>query len=303
MYDVVIALIPAVLFSIFLFGIHALNILLTAIISALVFEGSWIWLAGKNNVKKTIFDGSGIITAILLTLNLPPESPLWMVVLGSFIAIVVAKQTFGGLGFNIFNPALVARVFLLISFPVQMTEWALPSYFKTDAVTAATPLGILKTEGLQAVREVYSRSDFFYGTIPGSMGEVSAVSLLIGAAYLLYRKVITWEIPVCLLLMLSIMTGIFWVINPAKNADPFFHIFTGGVILGAFFMATDMVTSPLTRKGRMIFGSGIGLLTGIIRLFGAYPEGISFAILIMNATVPLIDRYTATVKFGVGGNV
>ncbi len=301
MYDVVIAMVPAALISIYFFGLSSLAVMVTAIVSALACEWFFLKVAGKQKIRKTLFDGSAIVTAILLAFNLPPESPLWMVALGSFVAIVVAKQTFGGIGYNIFNPALVARVFLLISFPVQMTRWTAPTYFTGDAVTAATPLGLLKTEGLAAMKKVFMDTDCLYGTIPGSLGEVSAVALILGGLYLLIRKVITWEIPVSMMGSLVIFTGIFWLVNPTDYANPLFHLISGGVILGALFMATDMVTSPISRKGMLIFGAGIGLLTGVIRLFGGYPEGVSFAILIMNAVVPLIDKYTEVKKFGSQG--
>ncbi len=298
MYDVVIALIPAILLSLYLFGIYSFIVVVAAVVTSVLFEGLLLRLLGKPNIKKTMYDGSAIITGILLAMNLPPTSPLWMVFIGSFVAIVIAKQTFGGLGYNLFNPALVSRVFLLISFPVQMTQWTTPTYFVTDAVSTATPLGLLKTEGIEAVRSHFSLSSYFYGTIPGSLGEISAAALIIGAVYLLIRRVITWEIPISMLGSMFIFTGIFYLVDSGKYADPLFHILTGGAVLGAFFMATDMVTSPLTRKGMIIFGAGIGLLTSIIRLFGGYPEGVSFAILIMNSLVPLIDKYTEVRKFG-----
>jgi len=219
-----------------------------------------------------------------------------MTVVGSFVAIVIAKHLFGGLGYNLFNPALVARVFLLISYPVHMTAWVAPRV--ADTVTAATPLGMLKTDGLASVQKTWGMVDYFLGTTGGSLGEMSALALLLGGLWLLYRKVITWEIPVTMLGALALFTGIFWVANPERYASPLFHVLTGGAILGAFFMATDMVTSPVTRKGMWIFGVGIGLLTGLIRLFGGFPEGVSFAILIMNACVPFIDQATRSRKFG-----
>ncbi len=298
MYDVVIAMIPAVLVSIYFFGLHSLLITVTAVVGCVAFEALFLKIAGKTNIRATVLDGSAIVTGILIALNLPPTSPIWMTLIGSLIAIIVAKQVFGGLGYNIFNPALVARVFLLISFPVQMTRWVNPSFFKGDAITAATPLGMLKTDGLATVSKTFSHLDFFLGTIGGSLGEVSAVALLIGGLYLLMRRVISWEIPVSMLGSLFIFTGIFWMLDKAKYADPIFHTLTGGALLGAFFMATDMVTSPITRRGMLIFGAGIGVLTGLIRLFGGYPEGVSFAILIMNSLVPLIDKYTEVKKFG-----
>ena len=301
MYDVVIALLPACGVSVWFFGWQSLIVLVLASVSALVFEAACLKLAGKENIRATVFDGSALITGILVAMNIPVNSPWWMVVTGSFVAVVIAKQVFGGLGYNIFNPALVARVFLLISFPVQMTHWIQPSYFTGEAITAATPLGMLKTEGLAVMQQTYGHMDLLVGRVGGSMGEMSALALLLGALFLLARRVISWEIPVSVLGTLAAFTGIFWMINPERYADPVFHLLSGGAILGACFMATDMVTSPLTRKGMLIFGFGIGLLTAIIRLFGGYPEGISFAILIMNAVVPLIDRVTAPKKFGTGG--
>lgn len=299
MYDVVLALLPACAVSIYLFGFRSLAVLITAIVSALIFEAGVLYARGKSDLRETVLDGSAIITGILLALNLPPTFPLWMTAVGSFVAIVIAKHLFGGLGYNLFNPALIARVFLLISYPVHMTAWLSPR--TADTVTAATPLGLLKTEGLMKVQTTWTNMDFFLGNTGGSLGEMSALALLLGGAYLLYRKVISWEIPVSMLVSLAVFTGIFWLVNPSKYADPMFHVLTGGAILGALFMATDMVTSPVTPKGMLIFGAGIGLLTGLIRLFGGFPEGVSFAILIMNAFVPTIDKYTKTRKFGMQG--
>lgn len=298
MFDVVIALLPAVVISTVFFGPRVLAVMVTAVISAVLFEAGFLKLSGKPGHWKTAMDGSAILAGLLLAFNVPPTVPFWMVAMGSFIAIVVAKQTFGGLGYNLFNPALVARIFLLISFPVHMTAWTNPTFWKADAVSGATPLGLLKTEGLAKVQELFSLQGNLIGTIPGCVGEVSAAALLLGAAYLLIRKVITWEIPVSFLGTLVLFTGIFWMVDSAVYANPLFHLVSGGAILGAFFMATDMVTSPMTRKGQMIFGFGCGLITGIIRLFGGYPEGVAFAILLMNSMVPLIDRYTEVKKFG-----
>jgi len=301
MYDVVIALLPACAVSMYLFGLRSFAVILTATVAAMLFEAGVLYMRGKTDIKATVFDGSAMITGILLALNVPPTLPLWMTAVGSFIAIVVAKHLFGGLGFNVFNPALIARVFLLISYPVHMTAWIAPRMAET--VTAATPLGVLKTEGLAKVHGAWTNMDFFLGNTGGSLGEMSALALLLGGAFLLYRKVISWEIPFAMLASLAVFTGIFWVVNPQKFADPLFPLLTGGAIIGAFFMATDMVTSPVTPKGMLIFGVGIGLLTGLIRLFGGFPEGVSFAILIMNALVPTIDKYTKTRKFGTQGVV
>ncbi len=305
MYDVVIALIPAFLVSLYVFGFRALIVTVVAVISCLLFE----YLIQKYLLKTevTIGDGSALITGILLAFNLPSGLPIWMIIVGSLVAIGVAKMSFGGLGFNIFNPALVGRVFLLVSFPVQMTMW--PTAIENnatiaDAVTGATPLGLIK-DGLlfgdtmtTIVAKIPSTIDLFLGITGGSLGEMSVVALLIGGIYLLVRKVITWHIPVTMLVTMGIMTGIFWLINPGSYASPLIHILSGGALLGAFFMATDLVTSPMTKKGMVIFAIGIAVITVVIRLFGAYPEGVSFAILIMNAFVPLINTYFKPKRFG-----
>ncbi len=305
MFDVVIALLPALAMSIYFFGMGAIIVTLVAVVSCLAFE----WLIQKYILKKepTISDGSAIVTGILLAFNVPSNLPIFIIILGSLFAIGVAKMSFGGLGNNPFNPALAGRVFLLISFPVQMTSWPVPSGFKTgyaDAVTGATPLGVVK-EGLSKgdnltdlMAQIPSHMEMFYGRMGGSMGEIAAVAILLGFAYLLIRKVITWHIPVSIFVTITIFTGILWLIDPSKNADPLFHLLTGGVMLGAVFMATDYVTSPMTTKGMWIFGIGIGVLTVLIRVFGAYPEGVSFAILIMNAFVPLINNYIKPKRFG-----
>jgi electron transport complex protein RnfD len=255
----------------------------------------------------TIKDGSAIVTGMLLAFNVPSNLPIPIIVIGSLVSIGIAKMTFGGLGNNPFNPALVGRVFLLISFPVQMTSWPVPSGFKTsyaDAVTGATPLGVIK-EGLKnnetmsnLMDQIPSHMQMFYGHMGGSMGEVAAVALLLGLIYMLVKKIITWHIPVSVIGSVAIFTAILWLINPEKNADPLFHILTGGVLLGAIFMATDYVTSPMVPKAMVIYGIGIGVITVIIRVWGAYPEGVSFAILIMNAFVPLMNSYIKPERFG-----
>ena len=305
MYDVVIALIPAFLVSLYVFGIGALIVTAVAVASCLLFE----YLIQKYLLKSeiTIGDGSALITGILLAFNLPSGLPIWMIIVGSLVAIGVAKMSFGGLGFNIFNPALVGRVFLLVSFPVQMTMWPTAVENNTvlaDAVTGATPLGMIK-EGLMfgdtmtnISANLPSNLEMFLGISGGSIGEMSALALLLGGIYLLVRKVITWHIPVTMLVTMSVMTGIFWVVNPESYASPLIHILSGGALLGAFFMATDLVTSPMTKKGMIIFAIGIAVITVVIRLFGAYPEGVSFAILIMNAFVPLINTYFKPRRFG-----
>lgn len=305
MSDVLIALVPALFFSLYLFGVRALIVNVVAIISCVAFE----YLIQKYWLKKpvSIGDLSAVVTGLLLAFNLPSNLPIWMIVVGSLVAIGVAKMSFGGLGFNIFNPALVGRVFLLISFPVQMTYWPLPSersWVLTDAVSGATPLGIVKEAGLMGEnmssisQNLPGNMDLFLGISGGSLGEVSFLALLIGGIYLIIRKVITWHIPVTMLLTIYITTAIFYYINPSQYMPALFHLLTGGAMLGAVFMATDMVTSPMTAKGMIVFAIGIGLITVFIRLFGAYPEGVSFAILIMNAFVPFINKFTKPKRFG-----
>jgi len=238
-----------------------------------------------------------VVTGILLALNLPPTSPWWLTLLGAVIAIAIGKQVYGGLGANPFNPALVARVALLISFPVQMTTWSAPAPLGSgqDLVTSATPLGEWKSAvmltGKLPVAPQGSTLDYLLGNMPGCLGEISALAILLGAAYLFWRKILTWHIPVGYLGSVVLLSGAFWLADPGRYPDPVFHLLTGGLMLGAFYMATDMVTSPVTPYGMVLFGIGCGVLTVLIRLFGGYPEGVSFAILLMNAATPLIDRY------------
>lgn len=300
MWNVVIALLPAFMVSIFYFGLPAIILTAISVGSCVLFE----YLIQKFvlKTKPTIADGSAVVTGILLAFNVPSNLSWWLVILGAFVAIGIAKMAFGGLGNNLFNPALVARVFLLISFPVQMTTWpaAKPiwNFGFADVVTGPTPLGILK-EGVKngdSVSQLMGSEampdylQMLVGQMGGSFGEVSAIAILIGAIFLLCRKVITWHIPVSFLLTAFIFAGIFWLVDPTQYATPWFHLLSGGMMLGACFMATDMVTSPMSAHGMLIFGFGCGVLTIIIRLFGAYPEGVSFSILIMNALVPLINK-------------
>lgn len=305
MYRVLIAMVPAFAVSLVFFGLGALVVTGIAVVSCMAFE----YLINRFMFKaeSTLWDGSAAVTGVLLAFNVPSNLPVWMIITGSLVAIGVAKMSFGGLGKNPFNPALVGRVFLLISFPVQMTSWpkAIESRFAyLDATTGATPLAILK-EGIkngqplsELMQEVPGYAQLFLGNMGGSLGEISALALIIGGLYLIYKKVITWHIPVSILATVVLFTGILWAIEPGKFADPLFHLLTGGIMLGAIFMATDMVTSPMTPIGQIIFGAGIGLITCLIRIFGAYPEGVSFAILIMNAFVPLIDKYVKPKRFG-----
>ena len=305
MYGVVLALLPALAVSFYYFGIGAIIVTSTAIISCLFFE----WIIQKYLLKEEvkIKDGSAIVTGLLLAFCLPANLPLWLVILGSLVAIGVGKMSFGGLGQNPFNPALVGRVFLFISYPVQMTSWPKPLVSRgayLDASTGATPLGMLK-EGLsngQTVQQIMhnepSKWDMLMGHIGGSMGEVAAFALLIGLGYMLIRRIISWHIPVSILASVAVFTGILHLADPQQFADPAFHLLSGGLMLGAIFMATDYVTSPMTHKGMLIYGIGIGIITVIIRVFGSYPEGVQFAILIMNAFVPLLNRIKPK-RFGI----
>lgn len=302
MYGVCIALIPALLASLAFFGLGALIVLLTSVIACVFFE----WAIAKYILKMqrtTVCDGSAVLTGLLLGFNLPSNLPLWIIVIGALVAIGIGKMTFGGLGCNPFNPALVGRVFLLVSFPVQMTTWPesgqLTAY--TDAATAATPLAVMK-EAIKAgdpavLDKLPDAISMLVGQTGGCLGEVSALALIIGLIYMLCRRIITWHIPVSILATVFVLSGVFHLSDPVY-ASPEAVLMSGGLMLGACFMATDYVTSPMTPKGQIIYGVSIGLITVIIRTFGAYPEGMSFAILIMNAFTPLINNYCKPKTFG-----
>lgn len=299
MWSVVAALAPAVIAAVVYFGMHAVNVLVITTISCMVFEALFQWMR-KSKIRVT--DGSAVITGVLLALNLPPSSPWWMCIVGAFIAIGIAKELYGGIGYNPFNPALVARVALLISFPTEMTSWT-PTLWVADATTTATPLGAIKehilldgTTGLQFTWDYFWQ--LMVGNVMGSLGETSVLALLLGGLFLLWRGYINWRVPVSFIGTVFLFTGVAFLFNPTGVASPVFHVVSGGLIIGAFFMATDMVTSPVTLKGMWIFGIGCGILTSVIRLWGGYPEGVSFAILIMNAAVPLLDRYFRPAVFG-----
>ena len=304
MRDVVIALLPAVIVSIVFYGWKELLVISVSVLSCVLLES----LITRYMLRKpdTICDWSAAVTGVLLALNLPPTTPWWVVLIGAAVAIGVAKMTFGGLGQNVFNPALVGRVFLLISFPTYMTHWEIPQgLFGLDAVTGATPLGVIK-EGLMQGGDVagimaengYSYSQMLLANIGGSAGEASAIALLVGFVYLLVRKVIKPWITLSVLGTVAVVSLIFSLIDPAQYSGPLFNLLSGGMILGACFMATDYVTSPMSTKGGIVFGVGIGFITLMIRYFGAYPEGMSFAILIMNSTVPLLNRWFHQKKYG-----
>ncbi len=305
MFRVILALMPAFLVAIYYFGLPAIVITLVAIGSCLGFE--YLIQRFMLKEKSYISDGSAILTGLLLAFNLPSNMPIIWVIVGSFVAIVIGKMAFGGLGKNPFNPALVGRAFLLIARPVEMATWPTPQpiWGFTDAITGPTPLGLLKEKAkagevdmLMNVDGMPDYLDLLMGQMGGSFGEVSAIALLIGGVYLLVRRVITWHIPVAYILSAFILAGILHLVDPTHYVTPLFHIVTGGLILGAFFMATDMVTSPTTAKGQLIFGCGCGVLTILIRVFGAYPEGASFAILLMNAVTPLINKISNPKAFG-----
>ena len=302
MYGVCIALVPALLASLWFFGLGAAIVLSVSVLSCVLFE----WAITKFLLKRhacTICDGSAVLTGLLLGFNLPSNLPIWIIVIGALVAIGIGKMTFGGLGQNPFNPALVGRVFLLISFPVQMTSWPVSGQLTayTDAETAATPLFIMQNAIANAdpseLDKLPDAAEMLIGQTGGSLGEVSALLLLLGCAFMLWRKIITWHIPVSILGTVAVFSGMMHIIDPVY-AIPHVVLMSGGLVLGACFMATDYVTSPMTAKGQLVYGVCIGLLTVIIRNWGAYPEGMSFAILIMNAFTPLINTYCKPKRFG-----
>lgn len=299
MYGVLIALVPAFLVSLYFFGLGALIVTFVSVFFCVLFE----YLIQKFLMKKepTIMDGSAILTGVLLAFNLPSNLPIWIIIIGALAAIGIGKMSFGGLGNNIFNPALTGRIFLLISFPAQMTTWplvdatsAFPMTY-TDATTGATVLSMMN-EG--ALDKLPTLTDMLIGSMGGSLGEVSALALILGLFYMLWKKIITWHIPVSILLTVFIFTGIMHLVDPVKYASPLVHLLSGGLMLGAIFMATDYVTSPMSKNGMLVYGIGIGILTTVIRLFGSYPEGMSFAIFIMNGVTPLINSYMKPKHFG-----
>lgn len=308
MGDVVIALMPAVLVSVAFYGWKELLVLAVSVLSCVGLE----YLITRYMMKKpsTVGDLSAVVTGILLALNLPASTPWWVVFIGAAFAICVAKMTFGGLGQNVFNPAIAGRVFLLVSFPTYMTHWEMPQgLFGMDAVTGATPLGVIK-EGLMNGGTVtslmadhgYSYGQMLFTCIGGSAGEISAIALLLGFVYLLVRKVIRPHVTLSIWGTVALVSLIFWLCNPERFTDPVFNLLTGGMMLGSCFMATDYVTSPMSVKGGIIYGIGIGFITLMIRYFGSYPEGMSFAILIMNSTVPLLNMKFHQKKYGMQNN-
>ena len=298
MRDVVIALMPALAVSAVVFGVDVLRVTALSVAACVLFE----YLIQKFLVRgaSTIGNWSAVVTGVLLAFNLPASIPWWIVLIGAFVAIAIAKMTFGGLGKNPFNPALVGRVFLLIAYPVQMTSFPVPVNGSFDALSGATPLAAVKHG---AAADVLGVQELLLGNMPGSLGEVAALALICGFVYLLWRRVITWQIPVTVLVTMALFAFVVALCSGESGAAlwqlPLFHVLAGGAILGAVFMATDYSTSPMTVRGGVIFAVGIGAITMCIRLWGAYPEGMSFAILIMNACVPLINKYVKPTRFGV----
>jgi len=304
MWQVNAALLPAALFAVWWFGIPALVNMLVGVVFAVL--GEYLWQKGMHQ-PITAFDGSACITGLLLAMSMSPLLPPYMVAIGSLLAIVVAKQSMGGLGFNIFNPAHIGRAALMVSWPVAMTTWTkmADASGAVDAMTSATPLNILKMQGYDALIATFgSQSDLYWnlfiGTRNGSLGETSTLLLLLGGLYLIWKGYVNWQVPVTMIATVALLT---WIFGPAGlfTGDPVFHVMAGGLMLGAFFMATDMVTIPMTIKGQLIFAVGAGALTVLIRLVGGYPEGVCYSLLLMNAVTPFIDRFCKPRIFGAGG--
>ena len=303
MQGVIVAMLPLLIFSVINFGLGAIYVTTLSVIFCVAVE----WAVVKFLIKSpsTLFDGSAVVTGMLLAFNVPSNLPWYILLIGSIVAMGIGKWTYGGLGNNLFNPALVGRVFLLLSFPVEMTSWPVPTPSWTlDAVSGATPLAVLK-DGLRAgqnipglMGDLPGLDDLFFGFTGGSLGETSAIAILLGFLYLLYKKIITWHTPVAMLGSIFVFSAIFWQVDGLHFPNPVFQLLSGGIMLGAVFMATDYVTSPVSHRGMILYGCGIGIITVLIRLFGNYPEGVSFAILIMNAFVPLINRYVKPSRFG-----
>lgn len=323
MYTVLVALVPATAFDAYLFGWPAILLFAITVGSCVAAEAISLSLAGRP-MKPALTDGSAILTGWLLAMTLPPWAPWWIGVLGAVFAIFLAKHAFGGLGQNLFNPAMVARVALLVSFPVAMTAWVAPlplfsasapglgdaiaitfgGQSPVDGVSAATALGHVKTElsrgipVIQSMAEVPDLMDMAFGKRAGSLGETSALLILAGGLFLMAKRIISWHIPVAVMGTLFFMGSVFHGVNPARFTDGMFHLLSGATFLGAFFIATDYVTSPVSKKGQLAFGVGVGLLTWVIRTFAGYPEGMAFAVLLMNALTPIIDQYTRPRAFG-----
>jgi electron transport complex protein RnfD len=288
MYTVIIALLPAVAASVYFFRLRAVGLYVSCLLACLVTEALFLWVRKKP--LHSLWDGSAVITGLLLAMTLPPTLSLELAVIGSVVAVAIGKQVFGGLGHNIFNPALVGRAFLQTAFPVAMTTWFPPVTLAVDTVTYATPLGNLKFQEAVVQGTLTPIKQLFWGNTGGCIGETSAIALLAGALLLIAKKTIDWRIPAGIIFALTAFTGIFWFVDPGKYASPLFHLLAGGLLIGAFYMATDMVSSPVYSKATWIYALGIGLMAGLVRLFGGFPEGVMYSILFMNTLVPLLNR-------------
>jgi electron transport complex protein RnfD len=302
MWTVSGALLPATLMSVYYFGMPAVLVILVCLVASLLSEAGVQWMLKK---PITLSDGSAFLTGLLLAMNLPANVPLYIPAVGSFVAIVITKHLFGGLGYNIFNPALIGRAFVLISFPKIMTTFVAPAatFMAVDAKTTATPLVLLKEEGMVKLLEIFHTKmalyqDLLIGNRAGSLGETSVIAILLGALFLMLKRYITWHVPIPFILSVGVVTWIFGGKEGLMSGDPVLHMMSGGLMLGAFFMATDYVTGPSVRNAQIVFGVCCGILTAIIRLKGGYPEGVMFAILIMNAFAPLLDRGMRSPVFG-----
>lgn len=305
MWTVVAALVPTTLAGVFFYGIRAAVVTLVAVAASVAVEHFIVRYMFRRETT-TVTDGSAVVTGMLLAFNVPAGLPLWQIVIGAVVAIGVGKMAFGGIGNNPFNPALVGRAFMLISFPADMTAWPVPGAARMSmdlsAVTGATPLGVVKDAGEAGLSAVNlpSYMDLFLGNIGGCIGEASALAVIIGGLFLVWRGYIPWPVPLVFLGAIAVVTGVAWVVDPGVYIDPLYHILAGGAMLGAWFMVTDMTTTPMSLKGRLVFAGAAGVITALIRLFGGFPEGVSYSILIMNAFVPVIDRHLKPRKFGYG---
>lgn len=308
MWSVVLALVPTTVVGVWFYGIRAAMVTLVAVGVSVLVEHLVVRYLFRREVT-TVGDGSAVVTGMLLAYNVPASIPLWQVAVGAIVAIGIAKMAFGGIGNNPFNPALVGRAFMLISFPVDMTTWPVPgaqgfTAWNLDAVTAATPLGLVKEAGAgglsSVAAELPSYGALFLGNIGGCIGEASALAVIIGGLYLVWKGFVPILVPLAFLAALAVVTGIAWLVDPTTYVDPLYHLLAGGAMLGAWFMVTDMTSSPMALRGRIVFAASAGVITGLIRLFGGFPEGVSYSILIMNALVPVIDRHIKPRKFGYG---
>ncbi len=309
MWGVVVALIPTTFAGIFFYGIRAVLVTAVAVGASVLVEHLIVKVLFRRETT-TVGDGSAVVTGLLLAYNVPASIPFWQIVVGAIVSIGVAKWAFGGIGNNPFNPALVGRAFMLVSFPVDMTTWPVPGAARLslslDTVTGATPLGLVKEAGVGGIAgmtpgvELPSYFDLFIGNIGGCIGEASALAVIIGGLYMIWKGYIAWQVPIAYLVGLALPTGIAWLIDPTTYIDPLYHVLAGGAMLGAWFMVTDMTTSPMSVKGRVVFAVSAGILAALIRLWGGFPEGVSYSILIMNAFVPVIDRHLKPRKFGYG---